>query len=59
MPILGEAIGAAIGTIIFWSAFAGLTLIVCGIADLAKGIRRRRRGRELEQHTHRWDWPPL
>lgn len=62
MSVVGEAIGAAIGTILFWSAFVGLTLLVCAAVDLGRGIRRirrRRRGLELEKHTHSWEWPPL
>jgi hypothetical protein len=57
MSFMGEATGAAIGTIIFWTAFCGLTLTVCGIASLTERIRKRRRRLELERHLH--NWPPL
>jgi hypothetical protein len=59
MSFMGEATGAAIGTIIFWAAFCGLTLTVCGIASITARIRKRRRRLELERHLHGWNWPPL
>lgn len=59
MSFLSEAAGAAIGTIIFWVAFCGLTLLVCAAASIGKRIRRRRRSLELERHLHGWGWPPL
>jgi hypothetical protein len=59
MSFVGEATGAAIGTIIFWAVFCGLTLGICGIVNLGARLRNRHRRRELDRYLHGWDWPPL
>lgn len=62
MTVTGEAIGAVIGTIIFWAVFCGLTLLTCAAVDVSRKlrrIRRRRRNLELQKHLQGWEWPPL